>query len=318
MLTIITPIYNRKNYLPKFTERLLAMSMMPTEIIFVDNGSTDGSHEWIKSFVHNHSSNVSTRLTVTREVKRGAPAARNKGLSLCTTPWVYFFDCDDEFDTNFVECAMSQIDRVSNDCSLIAFLTRMNIGGKVKTREHYLTDKPTDQIFSSHLNTHAMLFRTEWLRSIGAWDETLTIWQDWELGYRSLLHRPNIKWVSDRAFHLINIHPDSITGASIASNYEGKIHALSVAADITTRILHKDDPTLHRCLMALFLRSYILLGQLESEGNNKATAQCRSFIEHTFVVSKRDYQLGEMIELYVSRGGKSAWRIARWIVKALA
>jgi dolichol-phosphate mannosyltransferase len=50
-LSVVIPVYNNADPLPQLVERLLAVVdrlPAPTEIIFVDDGSTDGSNAWLR------------------------------------------------------------------------------------------------------------------------------------------------------------------------------------------------------------------------------------------------------------------------------
>ncbi len=47
LLSIVIPVFNGTPYLPHLLESLLAQQRVPDEVIFVDDGSTDGSSAMI-------------------------------------------------------------------------------------------------------------------------------------------------------------------------------------------------------------------------------------------------------------------------------
>ena len=65
------------------------------DVIVVDDGSTDGSLDLIRSF--------EPRITWRRQENQGAPTARNHGLSLADGPYVKFLDADDVLDRTAIE-----------------------------------------------------------------------------------------------------------------------------------------------------------------------------------------------------------------------
>ena len=54
LISVIVPVYNAKQYLPDCLESLLSQTCPNLEILLVDDGSTDGSAEWIKAFIHSY------------------------------------------------------------------------------------------------------------------------------------------------------------------------------------------------------------------------------------------------------------------------
>ena len=273
------------DYLPTLFRSLSALTYEQLEVILVDNGSTDGSLGACRAYAEDAPMVVS----VVSEPIVGANYARNRGLELCHTDWVYFFDSDDELSPSFLEEVMPQV----GDHDMVVFPTLQCLGEKCAPRSFVMSDSPASQILSSTLNTQGMLFRTSFLRRIGAWRKDLEVWQDWELGVRTLLSRPRILWLEDKPFHLIHVHEEGITGPSMSARLEARCHTLEVVAQ---EISDKAD------LRALYFRYCILEGMLRREGNPKELCQQSS----SFWVKC----LGEALRSYVAWGGRGAWRIA--------
>ena len=284
-ITIIIPVRNRMDYLSTLFRSLSALTYEQLEVILVDNGSTDGSLGACRAYAEDAPMVVS----VVSEPVPGANHARNRGLELCHTDWVYFFDSDDELSPSFLEEVMP---RVGNH-DMVAFPTRQCLGEQCAPRRFVPSDRPASQILSSTLNTQGMLFRTAFLRRIGGWRNDLEVWQDWELGIRALLGRPRILWLDERPFHLLHVHEESITGPSMSARLEARCHTLEVVAG---EIADKAD------LRALYLRYCILEGMLRREGHPKEL--------HRPSPSFWVKCLGKALRSYVGWGGRGAWRIA--------
>ena len=47
-VSVIIPTYNRKHTLGRAIESIISQTIKPLEIIIVDDGSNDGTREWIK------------------------------------------------------------------------------------------------------------------------------------------------------------------------------------------------------------------------------------------------------------------------------
>ena len=299
-LTIVIPVLNRKAYL----QRTLESIPEAFPVIVVDNGSTDGSYEWCQAYAKRRGN-----LSVASESKAGAAAARNKGLGLCPSPWVYFFDSDDLF-TGLPATWDEQAD-------LVCIPTRQQRNGKPKTRPYEAVATPHTHILNLMLNTQSMIFRTEFLRRIGGWDERCLMWDDWELGTRVLLHSPRVQWITAEAFHTIFVHDDSLTGPDYSSRIDPIIKALDVVfEDIYDAGKNTALPAelRNKAFAALFYRSHILCGQVRQEGSEEAARKVRDFISRRFQVNRQSQEMGRLLEWGASKGIRGLWKVALWVI----
>lgn len=295
-ITIVIPVYNRKEYI----RQTLASIPVSYPVILVDNGSTDGSYELLAQLVAERSN---TRLAT--ETIPGAAAARNKGLSLCRSKWVYFFDSDDIFTGIPPEWDETK--------DLICFPTRQQIGKRVRTRDYSPVTTPHTHILNSMLNTQSMIFRTKYLRELGGWDARCLIWDDWELGLRTLLWTSRVQWVTQQAYHVIRIHPDSLTGSSFSARTDRILKVLGYAFDDILLL----QPRNSAAFAALFYRCYILSGQMRHEGHPEAGRKVREFIYERFHVNKQSHRMGQLLEWGAAKGVRGTWRMALWLVNRM-
>jgi hypothetical protein len=86
-VTAIVPTYNRAEYLGDCLTSLLAQTRPPRQLIVVDDGSTDGTPELIRSF--------GATLEHHRQDNAGKATALNRGLAEARGDAVWIFDDDD-------------------------------------------------------------------------------------------------------------------------------------------------------------------------------------------------------------------------------
>src|SRR5262245_8203634 len=86
-ISILIPCYNAQQWVGQAIESALAQTWRDTEIIVVDDGSTDGSLDVIRSF--------GTRIHWETGPNRGGNAARNRLLQLASGQWLQYLDADD-------------------------------------------------------------------------------------------------------------------------------------------------------------------------------------------------------------------------------
>ena len=320
-ITIIVPVKDRREHIGKTLDTILRSSVPPAEIIIVDNESTDGTYQFCEQYIKDRPD-----MTLLRETFPGSAAARNKGLRSCKTEWVFFFDSDDDFDRDFL-AVLDQLP--TDDYDMVAVPTRMEVNGKATVRAFIPSPDPRVQILGSVLNTQGMVFRTQFLKDIGAWNTECRIWNDWELGMRAMLHQPKILWFPHKAFHTIHVHPDSITGPNFSQSYKQLIRTLTAALNsLQSSILqplsayhaqHLDCiyPHLDLLMYPLYLRASILRGKM---GNERLTGKCkkykmapkylRIFLHDHFQPTFTQRCVASMLSFYTMLGGRGAWRVA--------
>ena len=103
-VSIIVPIYNSEKYLPACIESIANQTYKNTEILLVDDGSTDNSLKICTQFAA-----ADARIKVLHQENRGVSAARNKGLENMTGEFFAFVDSDDELKENAIDFLMNDI-----------------------------------------------------------------------------------------------------------------------------------------------------------------------------------------------------------------
>lgn len=89
-VSTIIPAFNRRDYLPRAIDSVLAQTVPVDEIIVVDDGSTDGSAGLVESRYGN-------RVRVVRQANSGVAGARYRGIQEARGEWIAFLDSDDEW-----------------------------------------------------------------------------------------------------------------------------------------------------------------------------------------------------------------------------
>ena len=90
--SIVIPVYNVKDYLEKCIDSVLQQDLEDSEIILVDDGSTDGESGKI---CDRYANNFPKQIVVIHQENGGLGAARNTGIERAAGDYLLFLDSDD-------------------------------------------------------------------------------------------------------------------------------------------------------------------------------------------------------------------------------
>lgn len=101
-VSIVIPVYNCAQYLPACLDSVLAQTYWNTEILIIENGSTDNSPEICKQYAEKDS-----RVRVLEGPHAGPGAARNLGIREATGKYIVFVDSDDICEPDLVKILLA-------------------------------------------------------------------------------------------------------------------------------------------------------------------------------------------------------------------
>ena len=87
--SVLLPVYNREKYVRQAVDSVLNQSFRDFELLVIDDGSTDGSPEILKSY--------GSKITLIQEHNRGPEVARNTAAALAQGEYLVYLDSDDFF-----------------------------------------------------------------------------------------------------------------------------------------------------------------------------------------------------------------------------
>ncbi len=106
LISVIVPVYNIMDYLPRCVESICGQTYPHLEIILVDDGSNDGTERLVDELA-----GKDERIRVFHKENGGSSSARNLGISEARGSWLGFVDSDDFIDSRMYERLMECVDK---------------------------------------------------------------------------------------------------------------------------------------------------------------------------------------------------------------
>lgn len=177
-VSIVMPCFNSLAHLPMSVSSVLAQTFDNWELIVVDDGSTDRSHEWLMT-------QGDHRLVVLQQTNQGVSAARNAGLALARGEFVAFLDADDSWAPNFLATMLAAL--AAQPQAALAYCGWQNVGipggrGQPFVPPEYETPDKEEKLFAGcRWPIHAAMVRRLAITSAGGFNRTLKNAEDYAL-----------------------------------------------------------------------------------------------------------------------------------------
>jgi glycosyltransferase involved in cell wall biosynthesis len=106
-ISVIVPNFNHSEFLIYALENILSQTFPATEILVIDDGSTDNSVEIVEHFLPKHP----TLRLIKNDKNRGVIFTANRGLELASGNYIYFAAADDRTFPELFEKSISLLER---------------------------------------------------------------------------------------------------------------------------------------------------------------------------------------------------------------
>lgn len=183
LVSILIPCFNAERWVGQCIESALAQTWQQKEIIVVDDGSTDGSLQVIRSF--------GDRIRWETGPNRGGNRARNRLLEIAQGGWLQYLDADDWLLQDKIEKQMRFLESHSDTDVVYGPVTLEHWSENEARHELLPIPEPHDPwILLARWflpQTGAPLWRKQAIVDVGGWKEDQPCCQEHELYLRLLM-----------------------------------------------------------------------------------------------------------------------------------
>ncbi|CAH0997923.1 putative glycosyltransferase EpsJ [Emticicia aquatica] len=197
-ISVIIPAFNASNYIKRALDSVFSQSVLPKEVIVIDDGSTDNTATIVKAYGNVVSYIYQTNL--------GPSSARNAGIKAANENIIAFLDADDYWPKNKLETQLAILEK---DTSLDVVWGRVKIDYKHEGIEKFTREGVSDDsVFITCLG--AALFRKNVFNEVGLFNENLKTCEDWDWYIRAMDKKVSINKIPEIGLFYCR-HDDNLT-----------------------------------------------------------------------------------------------------------
>lgn len=265
LVSIVIPVYNVEKYLSECLDSVIAQTYKNTEIILVNDGSTDSSLNICNEYLNKYNN-----IFVYNKKNGGLSSARNYGIDKCNGEFVTFVDSDDSIDINTIKW---MIDDLNAYPQAEIIITSFNQNKKART---VLYDKDNkSELFSRVLHNsginHSACGKLFAKRLFDTYRFPLSkYYEDYYIVY-NILDDANFILIDDRKAYFYRYNEDSITKKT--SNAEKKVLDYIEASINMERMLINRDKRLNDFVFERKMQDRINMLDLLRDNSNSMLYQ---------------------------------------------
>jgi glycosyltransferase involved in cell wall biosynthesis len=179
-VSIVMPAKNAARYIGEAIDSVLAQGSCVSELIVVDDGSTDNTTSLVQGY-------SDPRIRLLANEGAGVSAARNFGARSAAGSWLMFLDADDRLRTNAVATLLEAASKAAQAILIYGDYDRIDEAGRRIGRRSLLKyrNKPSGQVLerivagSFIVNGGVAIVRADAFAAAGGFDESLRYCEDW-------------------------------------------------------------------------------------------------------------------------------------------
>lgn len=255
LVSIIVPSYNHKKYLPELLQSIEAQTYTLKELIVVDDGSNDGSQEYLESVKEKY------KIKLITKKNEGLCATINRGLSEASGQFVVIIASDDfmpaeRLAEQVLKLSQSPYDAIAGGMNLMSETSqKLNYVKPLKTGEVFFTE----MLYKNLIYAPTVMFKADTFKKFGIYNPNHLI-EDYSMWLRILSQNGRIaNFDCNWAFYRVN---PAVTAKKVDWYYRGLVQVFSEYRDDTRVMKALQKRKLQYLIKVAVLEGSLGLGQI--------------------------------------------------------
>lgn len=177
LISVIMPTYNRKNVIKNAIESVINQTFLSYELIIIDDGSTDGTENFIK--MEYDSLLKDKKIRYIKTMNNGVCKARNIGLNNSNGNIIAYLDSDNVWHNDYLEKMIYVLDKSEKNSIYSAIKVHDNTRKLIMVRESSFDRKRL--LKGNFIDLNIFMHKKSLFENFGGFDEELSRLVDWDL-----------------------------------------------------------------------------------------------------------------------------------------
>ncbi len=178
-ISVIIPTYNRVRLLHRALDSVYSQSLLPREVVVVDDGSDDDTADLIRRRY--------PEVRYQYQPKRGVSSARNRGIEMSRGEWIALLDSDDAWQPNKLHRQRTALQ--ANPDYLACHTDEIWVRRGMRVNPMKKHAKKGGWVFRDNLplcaiSPSSVMIHRKVFEEVGRFDESLPVCEDYDLWLR--------------------------------------------------------------------------------------------------------------------------------------
>lgn len=258
LISVIIPTYNRASVLLRAIDSVLAQTYKNYELLIVDDGSNDQTHELLSPLIN------SGKINYFQHQNRGVSAARNAGVQNARGELITFLDSDDEWLPHKLQQQLNFF--AQNPHLQIVYGEELWIRNGKRVNQKAIHKKSGGHIFPACVQQcliapSSVMLSKNLFHQMGGFDESFMVCEDYDL-WLKISSLMEIGFIANPLIIKHGGHQDQLSTKYVAMDFWRLKSMLGI---LKTRKLNSDERLL--VIDSMKRRGAILLQGYQKHGN---------------------------------------------------
>ncbi|MCL1945747.1 MAG: glycosyltransferase family 2 protein [Chitinivibrionia bacterium] len=187
---------NRVEQLKKAVKSVESQTLLPDELIIIDDNSSDGTKEYCENLQKNSKISI---IYFRNEIQVGSNKCRNQAIERANGKYIAFLDDDDEWLAEKLQIQYETITKENADLVYTGVQMTDSDGKKISRHFHkkplFLSPKIAILFINYPGTTSCLMFKSDFLKKTGGFNLNIPSLQDYEISVRAIRNNAKVAGV---------------------------------------------------------------------------------------------------------------------------